>query len=87
MGIEPPIPISMKLGDSNNVFRRIVAAAQQPHLSVPETEAGRNRKHYKQLVNRSLMFASGMHFDFSFLFLVLDMDAVSCICVINMGAD
>lgn len=58
LGIEPPIPISMKLGDSNNVFRRIVAAAQQPHLSVPETEAGRNRKHYKQLVNRSLMFAS-----------------------------
>eukprot|EP00268_Persea_americana_P056886 TRINITY_DN676_c0_g1_i2.p1 TRINITY_DN676_c0_g1~~TRINITY_DN676_c0_g1_i2.p1 ORF type:complete len:751 (-),score=142.06 TRINITY_DN676_c0_g1_i2:510-2441(-) len=58
LGIEPPIPVSMKLGDSNNVFRRIVAAAQQPHLSVPETEAGRNRKHYRQLVNRSLMFAS-----------------------------
>ena len=60
MGIEAPIPISAKLGDLNNVFRRIVSAAEHPHLSIPETEAGRSRKQYHRLINRSLMFVSGM---------------------------
>ncbi|KAK1291505.1 Rac-like GTP-binding protein RAC13 [Acorus calamus] len=58
MGIEAPIPVSMKLGDLNNVYRRIINAAQNPHLSIPETEAGRNRKQYHKIVNRSLMFVS-----------------------------
>uniref|UniRef100_A0A1U8QC73 Mitochondrial Rho GTPase 1-like isoform X2 n=1 Tax=Nelumbo nucifera TaxID=4432 RepID=A0A1U8QC73_NELNU len=58
LGIEAPIPVSMKLGDFNSIFRRIISAAEHPHLSIPETEAGRNRKHYHQLVNRSLMFVS-----------------------------
>ncbi|KAM0947780.1 putative small GTPase, EF-hand domain, EF-hand domain pair, EF hand associated, type-1, MIRO [Dioscorea sansibarensis] len=58
MGIETPIPVSIKLRDYNNVFRKIVTAAQNPHLSIPETEAGRNRKQYRRLVNRSLMFVS-----------------------------
>ncbi|ONK78440.1 uncharacterized protein A4U43_C02F18780 [Asparagus officinalis] len=58
MGIETPIPISMKLGEVNNLFRRIITAAQLPHLSIPETEAGRNRKQYRRLVNRSLMVVS-----------------------------
>ncbi|KAK6915568.1 Mitochondrial Rho GTPase 1/3, EF hand associated, type-1 [Dillenia turbinata] len=58
MGIEAPIPISSKLGDFDNVFRRIISAAEHPHLSIPETEAGRSRKQYNRLVNRSLMFVS-----------------------------
>ncbi|XP_008790947.2 mitochondrial Rho GTPase 1 [Phoenix dactylifera] len=58
MGIETPIPVSFKLRDFNNVFRRIITAAQHPHMSIPETEAGRNRKHYHRLVNRSLMLVS-----------------------------
>ncbi|KAJ6354047.1 hypothetical protein OIU76_002972 [Salix suchowensis] len=58
MGIEAPIPISSKMGDTNNVFRRIVTAAEHPHLSIPETEAGRSRKQYNRLVNHSLMFVS-----------------------------
>ncbi|XP_031405323.1 mitochondrial Rho GTPase 1 [Punica granatum] len=58
MGIEAPIPISTRLGDFNNVFRRIVSAAEHPHLSIPETETGRSRKQYHRLVNRSLMFVS-----------------------------
>lgn len=58
MGIEAPIPISAKLGDFNNVFRRIVCAADHPHLSIPETEAGKSRKQYHRLVNRSLMLVS-----------------------------
>ncbi|KAI3862234.1 hypothetical protein MKX03_035132 [Papaver bracteatum] len=58
MGIEAPIPVSMQLGDLSNVFRRIISAAEHPHLSIPETEAGRNRKQYRQFVNRSLMFVS-----------------------------
>lgn len=60
MGIEAPIPISTKLGDFNNVFRRIASAAEHPHLSIPETEAGRSRKQYHKLINRSLMFVSGI---------------------------
>lgn len=59
MGVEAPIPISVKLGDFNNVFRRIVTAAEHPHLSIPETDAGRSRKQYHRLVNRSLMAVSG----------------------------
>ncbi|XP_031251413.1 mitochondrial Rho GTPase 1-like [Pistacia vera] len=58
MGIEAPIPISSKLGDFNDIFRRIVVAAEHPHLSIPETEAGRTRKQYHRLINRSLMFVS-----------------------------
>nr|AUS89406.1 MIRO GTPase 2-like protein [Sesuvium portulacastrum] len=58
MGTEAPIPISAKLGDFNNIFRRIVSSAENPHLSIPETEAGRSRKQYHRLVNRSLMFVS-----------------------------
>jgi len=67
MGIETPIPVSMKLRDFNNLFRRIITAAQHPHLSIPETEAGRNRKQYRRLVNRSLMFVSGIAFLFGYL--------------------
>ncbi|KDP23523.1 hypothetical protein JCGZ_23356 [Jatropha curcas] len=58
MGIEAPIPISSKMGDTNSIFRRIVNAAEHPHLSIPETEAGRSRKQYHRLINRSLMFVS-----------------------------
>ncbi|KAF4361241.1 hypothetical protein G4B88_000639 [Cannabis sativa] len=58
MGVEAPIPISTKLGDFNNVFRKIITAAEHPHLSIPETEAGRTRKQYHRLINRSLMFVS-----------------------------
>lgn len=64
MGIEAPIPISTKLGDLSNLFQRIVNAAERPHLSIPETEAGRSRKQYHRLINRSLMFVSGMHMEF-----------------------
>ncbi|PIA44822.1 hypothetical protein AQUCO_01700429v1 [Aquilegia coerulea] len=58
MGIEAPIPISNKMADLNNVFSKIINAAERPHLSIPETEAGRSRKQYRHLVNRSLMFVS-----------------------------
>nr|GMD48174.1 mitochondrial Rho GTPase 1-like [Ipomoea batatas] len=64
MGIEAPIPISTKLGDLSNLFQRIVNAAERPHLSIPETEAGKSRKQYHRLINRSLMFVSGMHMEF-----------------------
>ncbi|KAF3436305.1 hypothetical protein FNV43_RR23397 [Rhamnella rubrinervis] len=58
LGIEAPIPLSVKLSDLNNVFGRIVTVAERPHISIPETESGRNRKHYRQLMNRSLMCVS-----------------------------
>ncbi|TVU45426.1 hypothetical protein EJB05_04913 [Eragrostis curvula] len=58
IGIETPIPISVESRDLNNVFCRIVHAAQQPHLSIPETEAGKTSRHYRQFLNRSLMVVS-----------------------------
>ncbi|PSR86066.1 Mitochondrial Rho GTPase [Actinidia chinensis var. chinensis] len=58
LGIDAPIHLSVKGRDLNNVFSRIVKAAGHPHLSVPETEIGRTNKHYRQLVNRSLMLVS-----------------------------
>ncbi|KAF7805122.1 mitochondrial Rho GTPase 1-like [Senna tora] len=58
MGVEAPIPISVKLGDFNSLFRRIVTAAEHPHLSIPETDAGRSRKQYHRLVHRSLLLVT-----------------------------
>ncbi|XP_051122525.1 mitochondrial Rho GTPase 1 [Andrographis paniculata] len=58
MGIEAPIPLSAKLGDYSNIFQRIVRAAEHPHLSIPETSAGRTRKQYHRIINRSLMVVS-----------------------------
>lgn len=66
MGMEAPISVSMKLGDTNNIFRRIVDAAQRPHLSIPVTEAGKNYQHYKKIVNRSLVVLSGKPLNESF---------------------
>uniref|UniRef100_A0A2P2IU39 Mitochondrial Rho GTPase 1-like n=1 Tax=Rhizophora mucronata TaxID=61149 RepID=A0A2P2IU39_RHIMU len=59
MGMEASIPISSKMGDTNNVFRKIVYAAEHPHLSIPETESAKSRKQYHRLINRTLMFVSG----------------------------
>ncbi|KAJ0027754.1 hypothetical protein Pint_36210 [Pistacia integerrima] len=59
MGIEPPIHVSMKVGDSKNLFSRIVRAAEHPRLNIPETEVGKGRKRYRHHVNNSLMFVSG----------------------------
>jgi Ras family protein T1 len=59
MGVEAPISVSMKLGDIGNLFRRIVDAAQRPHLSIPETEAGKTNKNYHRLIQRSLTIAAG----------------------------
>lgn len=59
MGIDAPIPISVRDRDMNDVFSRIVNAAQQPHLNVPETDHGRSQKQYRKLVNRALMCLSG----------------------------
>ncbi|XP_023765235.1 mitochondrial Rho GTPase 2 isoform X1 [Lactuca sativa] len=58
MKIDAPIRMSVKENDTNDAFLRIVNAAERCHLSVPETEHGRNKKHYQQLVNRSLVIAS-----------------------------
>ncbi|XP_073028481.1 mitochondrial Rho GTPase 1-like [Primulina eburnea] len=58
MGVEPPIPLSTKLGDLSNIFQRIVRAAEHPHLSIPETVAGKSRKQYHKMINRSLVFVS-----------------------------
>ncbi|CAA3030895.1 mitochondrial Rho GTPase 1 [Olea europaea subsp. europaea] len=58
MGIETPIPVSAKLGDFSNLFQRIANAAMNPHMSIPETAAGKSRKQYHRLVNRSLLFVS-----------------------------
>ncbi|KAL8260337.1 hypothetical protein R6Q59_028290 [Mikania micrantha] len=57
--IDAPIRISVKKREMNNIFWRIVNAAERCHLSVPETEYGRNMKQYRHIVNRSLMLASG----------------------------
>ncbi|KAF5181564.1 Mitochondrial rho gtpase [Thalictrum thalictroides] len=48
--IEKPICISTKLGDVNHIF---------PHLNIPETEAGRTCKFYRQFVSYSLVILSG----------------------------
>lgn len=71
MGLDATISVSIKLGDISNLFRKIVDAAQHPHLSIPETEAGRKHKHYRQLIQRSLTVAAGMS-SYLFVFLVFN---------------
>ncbi|KAJ6681363.1 MITOCHONDRIAL RHO GTPASE 2 [Salix koriyanagi] len=58
LGIGASIPVSSKLGDMNNVFCRILSAAEHPHLNIPETVAGREHKQFRQLFNHSLLFMS-----------------------------
>ncbi|KAM6558640.1 hypothetical protein CsatA_027879 [Cannabis sativa] len=58
LGIEAPISVSVKSGFLNNIFTRIVDVAEKPHLNIPETENGRNRKYHQQLISRSLMCMS-----------------------------
>ncbi|KAF9682874.1 hypothetical protein SADUNF_Sadunf05G0153400 [Salix dunnii] len=58
LGIGASIPVSSKLGDLNNVFCRILSAAEHPHLNIPETVAGREHKQFRQLFNHSLLFMS-----------------------------
>lgn len=70
MGLETPTPVSMKLGDNNNLFLRIVEAAQHPHLSIPETELGKITKQHRQLIQQSVGFVLGM-----FLFPLLNSGA------------
>ncbi|KAF9595258.1 hypothetical protein IFM89_038261 [Coptis chinensis] len=59
MGLEAPIAISVKSGELNDVFCRIVSAAEHPHLGIPESEENRNTKQYRNLVSHSLIFVSG----------------------------
>ncbi|XP_076899853.1 mitochondrial Rho GTPase 2-like isoform X2 [Bidens hawaiensis] len=56
--IDASIRISVKKREMNNIFWRIVNAAELCHLSIPETEYGRNMKQYRRIVNRSLVLAS-----------------------------
>ncbi|AES96214.1 mitochondrial Rho GTPase 1 [Medicago truncatula] len=58
IGVEAPMPISVKLGDSNNIFHQIVTAAEHPHLNIPKTEGRKTCKQYHRLIDRSLMFVS-----------------------------
>lgn len=59
LGIDVPVSLSMKLGDPNSIFSRIVSTAENPHSSIPETPSGRRSKNIRQLVNSSLLFVSG----------------------------
>ncbi|GLT36319.1 hypothetical protein SLA2020_107050 [Shorea laevis] len=58
MGIDAPIPVSVKLRDSNSLFSKVISAAEHPHMSIPETDIGKKRKKYRHLVQNSLMFVS-----------------------------
>lgn len=84
LGIEPPIPVSVKSKDLNNVFNRITRAAEHPHLNIPETETGRNRKRYRHLVNSSLVFVSGVLAQLLFYF--LGIHTWTCIVLISIFA-
>ncbi|KAL2323554.1 hypothetical protein Fmac_027933 [Flemingia macrophylla] len=57
LGMEAPIHVSMKLGDTSNVYNKIVNAAEHPHLSIPESEIARKKKQHNHLLHHSLTFA------------------------------
>ncbi|KAK4402994.1 Mitochondrial Rho GTPase 1 [Sesamum angolense] len=50
-----------KIMDVSFFFQKLIEnceAAEHPHLSIPETSAGKSRKQYHRLINRSLVFVS-----------------------------
>ncbi|KAK7393539.1 hypothetical protein VNO78_22097 [Psophocarpus tetragonolobus] len=55
--IKTPIHVSMKLGDSGNVYNKIINAAVHPHLSIPETEIARRKKQHYQFLHHTLIFS------------------------------
>ncbi|MED6210465.1 hypothetical protein PIB30_064371 [Stylosanthes scabra] len=57
LGIEVPIHVSMKLDDSSYVYQKIVKAAENPHLNIPESEFAKKRKQQQRFFYQSLMFA------------------------------
>ncbi|XP_010425682.1 PREDICTED: mitochondrial Rho GTPase 3 [Camelina sativa] len=57
IGIDAPIPISSKLGDFDNLFRKILTAAEHPHLNIPEIES-KKKKSRKLIINKSLLAVS-----------------------------
>ncbi|XP_004513894.1 mitochondrial Rho GTPase 1-like isoform X2 [Cicer arietinum] len=50
LGIKASIHVSMKLGDSSNVYNKIVMTAKHSHFSIPELEFWKKRKQYHQLL-------------------------------------
>jgi mitochondrial Rho GTPase 1 len=58
MAAEAPMPISVTLEDFDNIFCRIVTAAEHPHLGIPKTEPEKTYKQYHTLIDRSLLFVS-----------------------------
>ncbi|WZY83341.1 hypothetical protein YC2023_029725 [Brassica napus] len=56
LGIEAPIPISSKLGDCDNLFQKILTAAEHPHLGIPKIKSKKKRS--RKLMKRSLMLVS-----------------------------
>jgi Ras family protein T1 len=56
------MPMSVKLGDSNSIFHRIVTAAEHPHLNIPKKAVENPRKPYHGLIDRSPMVFSGISF-------------------------
>ncbi|KAL0675707.1 hypothetical protein Bca4012_003688 [Brassica carinata] len=56
IGIEAPIPISSKMGDLDNLFPKILTAAEHPHLCIPEIKSKKKRS--RKLMKRSLMVVS-----------------------------
>lgn len=58
MGVEAPVPVSARLGDTAGLWQRLVTAALRPHLSIPETSAQRSNKQMRRLVNRSLTYTA-----------------------------
>ncbi|KAL6499915.1 hypothetical protein OROGR_027825 [Orobanche gracilis] len=56
---------STKLGEFNNIFHRIVRAAQHPHLSIPETSAGKIPYEVHFLNNKHVLNASSRQVTFS----------------------
>eukprot|EP00245_Coleochaete_scutata_P005491 TRINITY_DN19096_c0_g1_i1.p1 TRINITY_DN19096_c0_g1~~TRINITY_DN19096_c0_g1_i1.p1 ORF type:complete len:636 (+),score=107.37 TRINITY_DN19096_c0_g1_i1:163-2070(+) len=58
MGLQSPIPVSMKSGDTGGVYLQILEVALRPHLSIPETQTTKEKNQYRRAVIRSATYAS-----------------------------
>ncbi|EPS67784.1 hypothetical protein M569_06990, partial [Genlisea aurea] len=58
MNVDAPVPMSAKEGNPDDVFLKIVEAAEHPHRSIPETQAGRDGKRNRRRVYNGLLSIS-----------------------------
>eukprot|EP00897_Mesotaenium_endlicherianum_P008582 jgi/Mesen1/7752/ME000407S06972 len=58
MGLEPAVPVSVRMGDTGELWHRLIGAALRPHLHIPEAATQRSNRQTRELVRQSLIITT-----------------------------